>query len=141
MPSAWQIADAEPQDWRATEAIQNLRLVHDLPKPTPGSGEALLKIKAVALNARDMMLVAHSSLYPAIAIPDLVPCCDAAGVIEAVGPDSKWKVGDKVLLNPVNWVDGAVVKFDESEAVGSGSHQGTLREYAVFVSVRMSRLK
>lgn len=134
MPSAWQIADGEAQDWQATEAIENLRLVHDIPKPTPGSGEVLLNIKAVSLNARDMMVVAHNPIYPAIAIPDLVPCADAAGVIEAVGPGSKWKVGDKVLISPLKWIDGPGPTFEESESFGCGSVHGTLREYGVFVS-------
>lgn len=134
MPSAWQIADREPQDWKSTEAVENLQLVHDIPKPTPGTGEVLLNIKAAALNFRDVMIVAHSPAYPVRAIPDLVPCADAAGVIEAVGPGSKWKVGDKVLVNSTNWVDGPVPRYDEGESIGSGDHHGTLREYAVFVS-------
>ncbi|KAK5044683.1 hypothetical protein LTR84_010575 [Exophiala bonariae] len=137
MPSAWQIADGEAQDWQSIAAIENLHLVHDIPKPVPGPGEVLLNIKAVALNARDMMVVAHNPVYPAIAIPELVPCGDAAGVIEAVGPDSKWKVGDKVLFNPVAWVDGPVKTFEESDGTGAGSHQGTLREYAVFPDSRL----
>lgn len=137
MPSAWQIVDAEVQDWQGTEAIENLHLVHDIPKPTPGPGEVLLNIKAVSLNARDMMVVAHNPIYPAIAIPELVACADAAGVIEAVGPDSKWKVGDRVLFNPLKWVDGPVKTFEEAEGAGAGPHQGTLREYAVYVSLNV----
>lgn len=56
--------------------------------------------------------------------------------MEAVGSDSVWKVGDRVLIQYSNWIDG----FDVPDLVGlggkgAGSVQGTLREYGVFVSL------
>jgi len=140
MPSAWQIRGHPPQDWKSPSTAENLRLVHNLPKLTPGAGSVLLNIKAAALNYRDLLLVAHSPAYPALAVPDLVPCADAAGVVEAVGPGSKWKVGDRVLVNSSKWVDGPAPRYDEAESIGSGALDGTLREYAVFVSTQVLRV-
>lgn len=134
MPSAWQIAASEPMEARSKAAIDNLRLVHDIPKPTAGPQSALVNIKAAALNYKEALLVAHSPMYPAIAIPNLSPCSDGAGIVEAVGPDSKWKVGDKVLLTPTKWTEGEPPIFQDAEGPGSGHTEGTLREYAVVVS-------
>ena len=141
MPSAWQISPSETLDWRTKDGINNLRLVHDVPKPTPGPNEVLVNIKAAALNARDIMVAAHNPIYPAIAVPNLSPLADGAGIVEAVGSGSKWSVGDRVLINPVKWFDGDVPTFDEAEGGGSGSYEGTLREYGVYVSISIFVLK
>ncbi|KAH0845718.1 Zinc-type alcohol dehydrogenase-like protein [Fonsecaea pedrosoi] len=131
MPSAWQIAPSEPKDWRTTAGIENLRLVHDLPKPRPEPGTALVRIKAAALNARDMMVISHDPIYPIKTEPYLTPCADGAGVVEEVGPGSTWKPGDRVLLTAMRWIDGHVPTLVESQGLGAGAIQGTLREYAV----------
>lgn len=133
MPSAWQIAPSEPKDWRTTEGIQNLHLAHDVPKPTAGPKSALVRIKAVALNARDMMVVARDPIYPIQTAPDLSPCADGAGIVEEVGAGSQWQVGDRVLLTATGWIDGDVPTLVESKGLGAGDIQGTLREYAVVV--------
>jgi NADPH:quinone reductase-like Zn-dependent oxidoreductase len=140
MPSAWQISSSEPKDWRTTEGIQNLHLVHGISKPKADPKSALVRIKAAALNARDMMVISHDPIYPVETLPDLVPCADGAGIVEEVGPGSKWKLGDRVLLIATGWADGDVPTLIESAGLGAGAIQGTLREYAVVVSTNQARL-
>jgi NADPH:quinone reductase-like Zn-dependent oxidoreductase len=133
MLSAWQIRPSSPYDWTTTTGITNLYLTTSLPKPIPGPKETLVRIRAAALNARDMMVVAHDPIYLIQIIPDLTPCADGAGVVEAVGEGSKWKVGERVLLNATGWVDGDVPTLVGSKGMGAGDVMGALREYAVMV--------
>lgn len=132
MPSAWQLQPASPSDWRTTTGIDNLYLNNNGPKPTPIPKTVLIRIHAAALNARDMMVISHDPGYLK-AVPDLTPCADGAGIIEATGAGSKWSVGDKVLLMAVGWIDGPMPTLESSKTLGAGSYQGTLREYAVVV--------
>ncbi|CZR65585.1 related to Alcohol dehydrogenase [Phialocephala subalpina] len=136
MPLAWQIRSAPPKDYRTEIGIENLYLATDLPMPVPEANTTLVRIRAVALNARDMMIVAHDPLFPIEAIPDLVLCADGAGVVEAVGEGSVWNVGDKVILNPAQWIDGEVPDLEGMKVLGGGGIHGTLREYAVMFDSR-----
>jgi NADPH:quinone reductase-like Zn-dependent oxidoreductase len=147
MPSAYQIHGRTQYSWTSTDALENLRLNKDVPKPTDiPKGHALVRIRAAALNARDMMVVAHDPIYPGPHVDDLVPCCDAAGEISAVGPDSKFKVGDKVVISPVAWMDWQYHVGGEDEgymnmnAKGAGNVQGLLQEYAVIVRASLPAL-
>lgn len=100
--------------------------IADVPTPSLAAGEALVAIRAAALNHRDVwiMLGQYAGLkYPCI------PGSDGAGVVEAVGAgvDRAW-IGREVIINPsLNW--GA----DES-AQGAGfsilglPREGTLAE-------------
>lgn len=67
--------------------------------PAPGPGEVLLRVEASGLNFRDVMwaqgLLPEETLLPGFAGPGLGIEC--AGVVEAVGPDSPWRVGDAVF--------------------------------------------
>lgn len=119
------------QAWQITAPGQ-LSLV-DLPMPSPGTQEVLVRMKAVALNYRDVLVVNHNPKYPATTVPNLIPCCDGAGVVEKAGPGSAWKKGDKVFIHPNSWLDGPDVRsFDASKTLGSGNVDGTLRRHAVW---------
>lgn len=139
MPSAWQIAPSEPKNWKTTDGIQDLRLAHDVPKPTAGPKSALVRIKAAALNVRDMMVVARDPIYPIQTAPYLSPCADGAGIVEEAGPGSQWQVGDRVLLTATGWIDEDVPTLVKPEGLSAGEIQGTLREYAVEVYLTQSR--
>ena len=73
------------------EAIQ----VGDLPKPEPGPGQALVRVRAVSLNPIDLSI--RSGL---VAMPMTFPYiigCDLGGTVEAVGSGvTRVKVGDRV---------------------------------------------
>ncbi len=65
----------------------------EIEQPTPGPGQALVKIKAAGINFIDVYK--RSGVYP-VPTP-FTPGEEAAGVVEAIGPDvTEVKVGDRV---------------------------------------------
>src|SRR3954469_8005566 len=76
--------------------IDSLELV-ERETPQPGPGEVLVRIHAVSLNYRDLMMV--KGLYnPKMKLPR-IPCSDGAGEVEAVGNGvSQWKRGDRICF-------------------------------------------
>lgn len=98
------------------------------PTPTPGRGQVLIRVKATSLNGRDMLIT--SGLYPFPPLPNLIQLSDAAGVIEAVGPDTtRFRVGDRVVnsFNPT-WYGGPVRKLGRMYGTDI---DGWLTDYAV----------
>ena len=83
------------------------------PKPEPGPGQVLLRMKAASLNYRDLLMV-RGHYNPRQPLP-LIPCSDGVGVIEAVGEGvDRVVVGDRVAtLFTQTWIGGApdVVKL------------------------------
>jgi len=72
--------------------VENIRYA-DLPKPSPGPGEALVKIAASGVNYVDIYF--RKGVYPAP--PPIVLGSEAAGAVESVGPDvTNVAVGDRV---------------------------------------------
>lgn len=77
---------------------ENLAIV-DLPKPSIGSHDVLVNVKAVSLNQLDLF-VRRGSPALKLTLPH-IPCSDAAGVVAEVGEHVKnVKTGDRVVLNP-----------------------------------------
>ncbi|MEQ1862061.1 MAG: NAD(P)-dependent alcohol dehydrogenase [Chthoniobacteraceae bacterium] len=67
----------------------------ELPDPVPAPDEVLVRIRAVALNFRD--LIATRIERPNNLTP-LIPCSDGAGEVIAVGANvTAWKPGDRVI--------------------------------------------
>jgi NADPH:quinone reductase-like Zn-dependent oxidoreductase len=80
----------------------------DLPVPTVGAGQVLLKVRAASLNFRDL-LVAKGQYNPRLKLPRVLGS-DAAGEVVAVGEGvTRFKVGDKAVgcFMP-NWTDGPI---------------------------------
>lgn len=101
--------------------------------PTPGPNQALIRMQAVSLNYRDVLVAEHNPSYPVKAKPNLTPCSDGAGVIEAAGPGSRWKQGDRVFVHPNTWKTGSDPRdFDIRRTMGGGVTDGTLRRYVVW---------
>jgi NADPH:quinone reductase len=72
--------------------VENLKFA-DLPKPSPGPGEALVKIAASGVNYIDIYF--RKGVYPAT--PPIVLGSEGAGTVESLGPDVKnVAVGDRV---------------------------------------------
>ena len=77
------------------EAVELL----DLPLPAPGAGQALVRVRAAALNHLDLWV---RQGWPGLklAFPHVLGS-DVAGVVEALGPGVEgWRVGDAVVVNP-----------------------------------------
>lgn len=73
-----------------------LRLA-DVPDPTPGAGQVVVKVASVGVNPVDTYI--RSGLYrPGLKLP-YTPGLDAAGVITAIGPDIHHRqVGQRVYV-------------------------------------------
>lgn len=78
-------------------AAENLKL-EEVPDPQPGAGEAIVRLKAAALNHRDVFI--WQKLYPNIKLPAILGS-DGAGVVASVGEgvDQSW-VGREVVIEP-----------------------------------------
>ena len=64
--------------------------------PRPGYGQALVRIRAVSLNYRDLLMV-NGNYSRNLKLP-LVPLSDGAGEVVEVGEGvTRWKAGDRVV--------------------------------------------
>ncbi|MEQ9374805.1 MAG: zinc-binding dehydrogenase [Imperialibacter sp.] len=110
------------------ETADHVKLV-DMPEPTPGKGEVLIKMQAAALNHRDQWC--REGKYPNIKF-DVVLGSDGCGVVEQLGPDTDetWK-GKSVIINPnINWGSNPEVQSAQYRILGMPDN-GTLSEYVV----------
>jgi NADPH:quinone reductase-like Zn-dependent oxidoreductase len=98
------------------------------PQPQPGSGQALVRIHAVSLNYRDLIIARGT--YPADLRLPLIPCSDGAGEVVAVGSGvTRVKPGDRVAPTFFQtWTDGERSPEKVAHALG-GSVPGVLAEY------------
>ncbi|TVV75467.1 zinc-dependent alcohol dehydrogenase family protein [Sphingomonas solaris] len=108
--------------------IEGLRLVEG-EMPTPGAGEALVRLNAATLNYRDL-LFATGRLPGMTKTPDYVPLSCAAGVVAAVGGGvERVAPGDRVSpIFALGWIEGQ----QTSLAMLGGQADGVARQYAVF---------
>ena len=82
----------------------------DFPDPEPTEGECILRVKAVALNGFDPMVLRGieglKTQFP------MIPGGDVAGEIVELGPGvdgDRWKTGDRVLVDPLLLAKGGVL--------------------------------
>ena len=96
--------------------------------PAPGPGDVLMRIHAVSLNFRDLLMV-KGHYNPKLALPR-IPCSDGAGEIVEVGSEVHgWKVGDRVAgIFMQNWLDGQMSSAKTHGALG-GDIDGMLAQY------------
>ncbi len=76
--------------------------VAEIPDPVPAAAEALVEIRAAALNHRDLWI--KLGQYAGLRYP-CIPGSDGSGVVTSVGPgaDTSW-VGREVVINPsLDW--------------------------------------
>jgi len=101
----------------------------EVPTPTPGNGQALIKMKATALNRRDDWI--REGKYPNIRF-GVIMGSDGSGIVEAVGneADHPW-VGQEVVINPnIDWGPDLDVQSGKYTILGMPV-DGTFAEYAV----------
>ncbi len=131
----------------------------DLPEPTPGAGQVLIAVQAVAVNPIDTYVRAGVVAFE-LPQPYIIGC-DAAGVVEAVGEgvsefdrgDSVWCTNQGLLGRQGTFAEKIVVDqqwcFPRSPAVsaddaaasalvGVTAHLGLFREAANFFSATKS---
>ena len=103
-------------------------VAHEEPTPTPGPGEVLVRVKATAVNFRDVFTIKGQSPFPVKA--GVIPMSDAAGEVAAVGRGvTRFKAGDHVVNAFFrNWYGGP--RAPSLETYGS-DHDGWLAEFKV----------
>lgn len=85
-----------------------LRIETDFPDPIPGEGDVVLRVRATSLNYHDVF-TRRGMPGIKIAMPAIMGL-DVAGEIVAVGPGvAGWAVGDRVLVDPINRVEGGLM--------------------------------
>jgi NADPH:quinone reductase-like Zn-dependent oxidoreductase/pimeloyl-ACP methyl ester carboxylesterase len=99
--------------------------------PTPGPGEVLVKVRAVSLNRRDVMILKGQG-YPTGDADGFVPMSDAAGEVVALGEGvTGLAVGDRVCSTFFqNWADGRISIPALMSALGAGG-RGVLADHIV----------
>jgi NADPH:quinone reductase-like Zn-dependent oxidoreductase len=104
--------------------------VEDAPEPTPGAGEVLLRVRAVSLNYRDLLIV-RGEYDPRMKLP-LVPCSDATCEVVALGAGVDGvRVGERVTpIFSRGWRSGPPTRETPRRALG-GPEGGTLAELIV----------
>jgi NADPH:quinone reductase-like Zn-dependent oxidoreductase len=99
--------------------------------PRPRAGQVAIRIRACALNHRDLNIV--SGNYTSVALkPGAIPISDGAGEVVEVGPDvTRWKVGDRVApIFVQRWLGGSLLPEYAASALG-GPSDGVLAETIV----------
>lgn len=111
-------------------SIDGLTLV-EKPEPQPGARQVVVKVRAVSLNYRDLM-VTKGTYNPRLKLP-VIPFSDGAGEVVAVGSEVKsFKVGDRVIGTFFqNWTGGEPNEAKARTAKGGGDQPGMLAEYVV----------
>lgn len=115
-------------------AINELSIV-EVPAPEPAAGEARVRLKAAALNHRDVWI--KLGQYAGLKFPSQ-PGSDGAGVVESVGAgvEAEW-VGREVIINPsFGWGSDEAAQGEEFSILGL-PRDGTLAEA---ITVPMSQL-
>ncbi|KAF9002336.1 hypothetical protein BDQ17DRAFT_1400061 [Cyathus striatus] len=109
----------------------NNLVLKDTKIENPRAAEVLVKVHAVSLNYRDLMIA--NKIYPAASEKGFVPCSDMAGEIIALGEDVKdWKIGDRVSANfSTDHVFGDTNSEIVETSLGEQSG-GVLTEYGAF---------
>lgn len=109
------------------QGIHGLELT-ERPSQPLAPGQVRIAVRAVSLNARDILIANSASNGPAI-----VPCSDGAGDIVEIGQGvTRWRVGDRVFPNfyPA-WTDGAPTPQITATGLGGGTQPGMLTEELV----------
>ena len=82
----------------------------DFPTPEPAAGECLVRVRAVALNGFDPMIL---NKIPGLKIPlPMIPGGDVVGEIASFdldGETGSWSIGDRVMIDPMMIAKGGVL--------------------------------
>ncbi|HYE98204.1 MAG TPA: alcohol dehydrogenase catalytic domain-containing protein [Planctomycetota bacterium] len=95
---------------------QPLRL-EERPSPRPSAGEAVVRLRAAALNRRDHWIT--QGQYPGLR-PGVVLGSDGAGVVTETGEgvDPSWR-GREVVINPgLGWGDDPAAQAERFQILG-----------------------
>jgi NADPH:quinone reductase-like Zn-dependent oxidoreductase len=122
---------ARNRQWRLEGGFgfEHLRLT-EAPMPEPGPGAVRIRVDALSLNYRDLLIV-QGQYDPRMALPR-VPLSDAAGLVDALGPGvTRFRIGDRVspIFAPT-WHGGEPPADILAHALGHRT-EGVASEYVV----------
>ncbi len=106
-------------------------LAEEIAIPSPGDNEVLVKINAVSLNFRDLLVTEGIGAWKPL--DNRIPVSDGAGEIVDAGKMVKGlRQGDRVttLFCP-NWVHGRLTAEKLKGTLGGAMHDGVLAEFVV----------
>jgi len=113
-------------------------VLEEIAIPVPGPNQVRIRVEAISLNARDLMVIAGP--FGRMPDEDIVPASDMAGIVDAVGTGvTNWTVGDRVVnLHFKGWHTGAP-PADAGMGLGALNENGVLSEYVVLDAARIAR--
>lgn len=100
--------------------------LREVPRPEPGPGEVLLRIRAAGVNFADTLML--TGRYQDTPEAPFAPGLEAAGVIVAVGSKvSGWREGDRVLafLDHGGFADYAIARAGDLHALPASVDDAT----------------
>jgi NADPH:quinone reductase-like Zn-dependent oxidoreductase len=120
--------------------LDQLKVV-EAPDPSPGPGEVLVRMRAVSLNYRDLLMVNGIYGRGTSTGGAVTPFSDGCGVVEAIGPGvTRFQVGDRVAtMFFQGWIEGPPTLQKLSTALG-WPIPGAGRELGVFSQEGLSRV-
>jgi zinc-binding alcohol dehydrogenase/oxidoreductase len=107
-----------------------------LPDPVASAGEAVIELKAAALNHRDLWI--KQGKYAGLRYP-CIPGSDGAGIVKSVGPgvDRGW-IGREVIINPASdWGPNPLAQGPDFKILGLPL-DGTLADRVVVGASKLS---
>lgn len=115
--------------WNGNPGLNGLAF-QEIPTPTPGPGQVLLKMKAWSLNYRDLLVV-EGKYGKGVPVP-LTILSDGVGLVHEAGPGVPSGIFQKrVAVNFFpDWLDGPCQEMKTRISLG-GTAQGLLSEYAI----------
>jgi NADPH:quinone reductase-like Zn-dependent oxidoreductase len=104
--------------------------LEEIPEPAPGPDEVLVRVRAVSLNYRDLM-IANGIYNPKLRLP-LIPLSDGAGEVISTGAGAtRFTPGDRVAAGFMPaWIDGPLDETKARSALGADAG-GMLAEEVV----------
>lgn len=101
----------------------------EVPTPSPGPGEVLLRMRTASLNYRDLLMI-RGDYDPRVPLP-LVPCSDGVGEVVACGEGVHLEPGQRCLpIFTESWLDGPPEAVHLKTTRG-GPLPGTLQSHLV----------
>lgn len=109
--------------------IEHLTLT-EVPTPSIGENEVLVKTTAASLQYLDLLLTENTAGFN-VPIP-FVPVSEAVGIVESVGEKvTRWKKGDRVIIPFISrWEAGQTTPYHNAVRTGMQT-SGTLAEFTV----------
>src|SRR6185436_3584999 len=103
---SWSEAAMRAVILRVPGGAENLKL-EETPDPSPGAGEVVVRLKAAALNHRDVWIRSGTGAYAGGFKQRVILGSDGAGDVSAAGAGAdSARVGRAVVINPsLDWGD------------------------------------